>query len=247
MRTGFVCLVCLAAIAAAEVLTALESPLWGIVFHFVILFALILSSAAVGKHPSRGLFLSLGLAPLIRIVSLSMPLAEFSQIYWYLIVSVPLLAGVFAVVRALNLRPREIGLTAGAIPLQCLVALAGIAFGLGDYFILKPQPLVAVLGWQQSIASALILLVAGFVEELAFRGVMQRASAQAAGAWGWLYVAVLYSVLQIGHLSATHCLFALLVALVFGWTVKRSGSILGVTLSHGLINVGLYLVFPFVF
>ena len=192
------------------------------------------------------LYLALSLAPLIRIFSLLMPLAEFSQIYWYLIISLPLLAGIFAIVITFKLRPREIGLSMGAIPLQVVVALAGIGLGFVDYLILEPELLVEALGWQQLIAPALVLLVAtGFVEELVFRGVMQRASVQALGAWGWVYIAVLYSVLQIGHLSAIHCWFALVVALLFGFIVKKTGSLLGVSLSHGIINIALYLVFPF--
>jgi len=124
--------------------------------------------------------------------------------------------------------------------------LAGIAFGLVEYLILKPDPLIAALRWQDVIVPALILVVAtGFVEELAFRGVMQR-SAQVLGSWGWICIAVVFSLLQIGHLSALHWLFVLLVALFFGWIVKRTGSILGVSLSHGLINVCLFLIFPFV-
>jgi len=35
------------------------------------------------------------------------------------------------------------------------------------------------------------------------------------------------------------------VALFFGYSVHKTGSILGVTLSHGLTNIGLFLVFPF--
>ncbi len=248
MRTGLVCLIYLAAIAGAEATTALVDPMWGVTLHFVILFSLVLHSALVGKHPLHRLLLALGLAPLIRILSLSMSLAQFSQIYWYALISIPLLAGIFAVIRVLNLRPREIGLTLGQVPFQGLVALTGVGLGLVAYLILKPAPLVTALGWPESIVPVLILLVAtGLVEELAFRGVMQRTAEEVLGSWGWVYIAVLYSVLNIGHLSAGHSLFVLSVALFFGWTVKRTGSILGVSLCHGLINVGLYLIFPFVF
>jgi membrane protease YdiL (CAAX protease family) len=248
LRTSLLFLIYLAAIAGAELIAALVSSVGGIIFHFALLFSIIYSSAAVGTHPSYKLFLALALAPLIRIASLSMPLAEFSEIYWYLFTSIPLLAGALVIIRLLNLRPKEVGLTAAAIPVQGLVALAGIAFGLIEYFILEPEPLITELNLLEIIAPAIILLVAtGFVEELAFRGVMQHSSAQALGPWGWVYTAVLFSVLQIGHLSAIHWLFVLLVSLLFGWIVKRTGSIAGVSLSHGLTNIGLYLIFPFVF
>ena len=247
MRTALLCLTYLAAIAVAEVLAAVVGPLWGVLFHFVILFLIITNSAVVGKYPSHRLLLALGLAPLIRILGLSLPLVEFSQIYWYLFISIPLAAGIFAVIRALNLTPREVGLTRGSILVQGLVALTGISFGLVEYFILKPEPLILSLGWQEILVPALILLVAtGLVEELVFRGVMQRALERLLGSWGWVYVAVLFTVLQIGHPSAVHCLFVFLVALFFGGVVKKTGSILGVSLSHGLLNIGLYLIFPFV-
>ena len=241
-------LIYLAAFAGAEVVTALINPLWGIVLHFVLLFGLIVASAKASQRQSHGLFLALGLVPLVRIVSLSMPSVDLSQAYWYLVVSFPLLLGAFGIVRVLNRRPAEIGLTVRAIPLQIMVAACGIGIGLLDYVILKPEPLISsALSWRGVVLPALVLLVAtGFVEEMIFRGVIQR-EAEALGAWGWVYTAVLSSLLQIGHHSVFHWLLALAVALLFGWTVKRSGSILGVSLSHGLINIGLYLWFPFLF
>lgn len=243
-RILFACIVYLGALAGAEAVSVLLAPTWGIIFYFAILFTMVYSFAVIGEHGSQRLLLALGLAPLIRIVSLSMPLTEFSQIYWYLLTSIPVLAGVIAVIKTLGLRPSEVGLMVRAIPLQILVASAGIFFGLVAYLILKPEPLISSLNWQEIILPALIFLVAaGFVEELAFRGVMQR-SAQALGSWGWIYVAVLYSMLQIGQLSVQYWSFVLLAAVFFGWIVKRTGSILGVSLSHGLLNIGMYLIFP---
>jgi membrane protease YdiL (CAAX protease family) len=246
-RTVFLCLIYLIAIAGAELITALVSPMGGMIFHLVLLISLILSSAVVSLYQSHRLFLVLSLAPLIRVLALSMSMAQFSEIYWYLFISIPLFAGILAIIRVLNLQPREIAFTGGVGWVQGLIALSGVGFGAIACHILRPEPLIRTLSLPEIIAPALILLVAtGFVEELAFRGVMQRASVQVLGRWGWVYIAVLYSVLQIGHLSALHWLFVLLVAIFFGWAVEKTGSILGVSLSHGLINIGLYLIFPFV-
>jgi membrane protease YdiL (CAAX protease family) len=237
----------LAALAGAEAIAAFVSPLWGIVLHFILLFGLIAASARRSPHQSHGLFLALGLVPLLRIVSFSMPSVDISQTYWYLVASFPLLLGAFAIARASNRRPADIGLTIRAFPLQMVVAVCGIGIGLLDYLILKPEPLISEFSWRGVVVPALVLIVAtGFAEEVVFRGVIQR-EAEALGAWGWVYTAILSSVLQMGHHSILHWFVALAMALFFGWIVKRSGSILGVSLSHGLVNIGLYLLFPFIF
>ncbi len=241
-----VCTLYLLAIAGAEALTAFVDPLWGFIFHFVSLFVLIVNSAISDTFAARRLFLALGLVPLIRITSLAVPLAEFSQIYWYLIISIPILAGILAVARTASFCPNDIGINMRMWPLQILIAATGIGFGAAMYVILEPQAMISELTWQQLIVPVLVLMLAtGLVEELAFRGVIQRA-AQGVGLYGWIYAAVLYAVLQMGFLSWEHGLMALGIALFYGWIVKRTKSIVGVTVSHGLVNVGLYLVFPFV-
>jgi membrane protease YdiL (CAAX protease family) len=237
----------LGAILCAELLTIFVSPLAGIICYLFMLLFLIVNSTAVRMYPIHRFYLALGLVPLIRIVSLAIPLSEVSLVYWYLITAIPVVVGAFAVAAVLKMRPVEIGLTVRAIGVQALVAFFGITIALVDYFILKPEPLIEALTWRDAIVPALVLLVAtGFAEELVFRGVLQRA-AVTLGAWGWIYVAVISSILQIGHHSVLHWLLALGVALLFGWMVKKTGSILGVSLAHGLANICLYLVFPFVF
>jgi hypothetical protein len=66
----------------------------------------------------------------------------------------------------------------------------------------------------------------------------------ALGRWALLYVAVLFAVLHIGYLSVADVLFVGAVGLLFGYIVRLSGSILGVTLAHGLTNIVLFLLLP---
>ena len=49
-------------------------------------------------------------------------------------------------------------------------------------------------------------------------------------------------MLHLGYRSAWDIVFVFGVAIFFGYLVRRTRSIVGVTLSHGLINILLYLV-----
>ncbi len=236
----------LVAIAAAELVVALVNPLGGIILHIVLLLGLVSHASFVARHPRHKFYLALALAPLIRVLSLSMPLTEFPQIYWYAIIAVPLLVAVFAVMQRLDFRPAQIGLTLNRLPLQFVVALTGIPFGIAEFYILRPSPLADSLAWEGMVLPALILLVGtGFVEELVFRGVMQRSATEALGGWGWVYIAGVFTVLHIGYLSWADLGLVLIVGLFFGWVVQKTGSLVGVTLSHGITNIVLYLVVPF--
>ena len=87
----------------------------------------------------------------------------------------------------------------------------------------------------------------GFVEEFVFRGVLQRTSIRALGGWGLSYTAVIFAVLHIIHLSVIDLVFVFVVALFFGWVVNKTGTLLGVTLAHGITNIIIYLIAPFFF
>jgi membrane protease YdiL (CAAX protease family) len=173
-----------------------------------------------------------------------MPLERFNYVYQYLIISVPLAVAVLVIIRVLNLRPSEVGLKLGTLLVECLVALTGIGFGLVEYYILKPQPLVASLTWQGVLPAAIVFLAVGFVVELTFRGVIQHCLLETMGEGGWVCGATLFAMLQIGYQSVAQYFFVLLVGLFFGWTVRKTGSLLGVTLSSALTNIALFVIIP---
>jgi len=236
----------LLAVAVAEVVTVFYMPLWGILCHAVILVALIMHSAVASRYPHRPLLLSLVLVPLVRIISLCMPLANIPQIWWYPIIYVPLLAAAVVAMRILNYKPGQVGLTFKGFPVQLVVGLTGVVFGVAEYFILAPEAMVAELTWQVVWLPVLVfLLCTGFVEEFIFRGVLQRSAVEAFGGWGIVYISLLFATLHMGFLSWIDVAFVFVIALFFGWVVKKTGSLLGVSLSHGITNIVLYLVAPF--
>lgn len=239
-------LVYLALIALAELLTTFAEPRIGLALHGGLLVILLLHTALVSSYPYHRLLLSLALAPLIRMLSLSLPLLDYPVLYWYLIISVPLFVATVLAARILGFSREQLGLTIRKVPLQFFVALTGIPFGVAEYYILRPEPLIANPTWGIILVAGLILMVStGFAEEFIFRGVIQRASVQALGRFGLLYVALLFAVLHIGYGSILDMIFVLVVALLFGWVAEATWSLMGVTLAHGVTNIVLFLVMPF--
>jgi membrane protease YdiL (CAAX protease family) len=236
----------LALITVAELVTTFSDPRVGLVLHGGLLVIVLAHAALASQQPYHRLVLCLVLAPLTRILSLALPLADFDQIYWYLIISIPLFVATALLVRLLGFSRQQIGLSVRKVPLQLLVALTGITFGIVEYFILRPGLPMDEPTWQGMFLSAMVLMICtGFAEELIFRGLLQRTSVQVLGRFGLLYVAILFAVLHIGYRSAADVAFVFCVALLFGWVAEATWSLVGVTLAHGLTNIVLFLVMPF--
>ena len=237
----------LAAITGAEVVTSLVSPLGGIICHLFIFVALIVHSSLNTDSPNYKLLLALCLVPLTRILSLSMPLAQFPLINRYVIIYTILFLAGWLTMRRINFTARQIGLAVRRPYLQLAVGLSGVAFGIIEYLILRPKPIVPEVTWVAVLLSIFIMIVGtGFVEEFIFRGVAQRASIEVLGRWGIFYIAFLFAILHLIHQSPIDLIFVFAVGLFFGWVVNKTGSLLGVTLSHGITNILLYVIFPFV-
>lgn len=243
-------IVYLLAITTAEIVTVFLQPLWGIVAHIAILVTVIMRSARTADKPQRQLVLALALVPLTRIVSLSMPLVNIPQIWWYPIMYGPLAIAAVAIMRILGYSRGDVGLnlSLSSLPVQLAIGLTGFGLGVAEYHILKPEVWVDKFIWSELWLPSLMLGAStGFVEEFIFRGVLQRSAWERFGWGGLIYVSVIFAVLHVGFLSWVDIIFVFGVALLFAWIVKRTGSLLGVTLAHALTNVTLYLMAPLLF
>ena len=233
-------------IAVAEALTTFMDPVYGVSLHAIILISLLVLSALKSSGNPSSLFLSLSLAPLIRIVSLSLPLAYFPRYAWYLVAGLAVLLAALTLMRVEGLGFREVGVTFSSPLAQVAVGLTGIPFGIIEYYILRPEPLAVGMPLTDIVLLAVALIFfTGFAEELVFRGVMQRSAVEAFG-WkaGLLGVSVVFSILHMGWLSTLDVLFVFTIGLFFGFIAFKTGSIIGVSLSHGLTNVILFLLMP---
>ena len=235
-------------VAGAELVTCYAAK-YGIVFHAIILFALLIHSALIlTADPEFSRFLAvLIIAPLIRILSLSMPLAHFSYITWFAIISIPVYIAIFTCMYIQHLKLQDVALALPRLkhlPLELAVILFAVPFGILEYYVLKPG-IIVELRLEALIIPALIMLVCtGFPEELAFRGLMQYHATRTMGFFGIIFISTLFGFLHIGNLSVLDVLLAGSVGFIFSLVVRKTGSLYGVSISHGVINIMLFLIAP---
>jgi membrane protease YdiL (CAAX protease family) len=240
-------LVYLAAMAVGEGIAVYSSRQDGMVIYGFT-FAILLAHFYLERESlERKLLLALALVPLIRLSDLAIPLASFYDLYRYVIISIPVLIATVAVLRVMEFQPDDVGFLVRYLPLQIAVALTGIPLGLAGYFIFNPQRLVIGLTWGDMVLPGIIFVVCvGFVQELIFRGLLQHASGQILGGWGILYVSLLFAISNMGQLSVLNMIFLFGVAVYFSLVVKKTGSLLGVSLAHGIMRMGVSLMMPVV-
>lgn len=242
----FITVVYLTAITIAEIIVVFSQPLAGIIAHLLVLTALLTHASVKLNDPGHRLLLGLTLAPLTRVLSLATPVGNFPQIFWFPLIYTPLLIAALLVKFNLHIPAAEIGVKWGKIPVQALVILVAPILGTIEYLILAPVGLIAPpLTFRSAwLPSLIIIATTGFVEEFIFRGILQKLSKEVLGSWGWIYVSFLFAVLHLGFLAIADVLYVFAIALLFSWVAKKSGSLLGVSLSHGLSNVFLYVIVP---
>lgn len=237
----------MAALGGAEWVTAEVSSAVGLGLHAVlILFLLVRSYATVGKESDAHVALSL--LPLLRVVSLTVPLELASPTDQLGLVSALFLVSFFFAARALRYgasAARDLNFRAFA--LQLLIALSGPLLGLLLYtYTFVPLPALADgLELEQVARPAVSLFAAGVVEELFFRGLLLTALTRLLGAWqGIALSALFYASFHLSWQSWPLVGFMLLQGLLFGWSAFRTKSVVGVALAHGLANLALFIFLP---
>lgn len=235
------------AIAGAEIVGAFISVFLGTLAYAVLLFILINHYAFTRHSLYQGFLLVLALVPLLRILSVAMPIRQVPQVYWYAMVGGPLLIGVMLTARVLRLSLNDLGLQPQAWLPQLPIALSGLPLGIVAFLLVRPKPLVASFYWLDiAIAAVILMIFVGFVEEIIFRGLLQQAMNETFGRATIFYSSILFAIVYLGSLSVSYIFFMGLVGFFFAWCVAKTESIWGVVLSHSVLSIGMMVVWPFV-
>jgi membrane protease YdiL (CAAX protease family) len=258
----------LLAVILAELLTAIGYGSIGLILYYILLIVIFIQAMRIcmivddediqqtvdaspaGRNVLKvryRLNLALMLFFLIRVVGLPLFLADLSISYLLLLAGVLLFTAAFFIIRSAGYRAQDIYLTFSSpilyfLTLQLIIGVSGIPLGLIEKKLLPVTTALFPPQVQYGEAVFILFCFSGFLEELIFRGVLLRAAGDYMGVIGGsLYVSCLFAALQISQLLFLGVIYAFLVSLFFCWIVRRTGSIWGVTIAHGLMNMLLYL------
>jgi uncharacterized protein len=239
-------LIYLAVMGIAELTIMMINPYIGIALHYGLIIVLLFHSVSIRKHIFYRLLVVLTLPPLIRVLSLALPLAALPVIYWYLIISIPVFIAAVFTVRLLAIRTYAFLPTRETLFTQGLIGVSGLGLGVVEYLILKPQPLFENPAiFEFSFAVIILFVCTGLVEELVFRNLLQVTAIECLDVrFSLIYLSFLFAVFYIGHGSLAHLVFIFLAGCYFNWVVFSTRCIFGVTVAHALTNITPLLIIP---
>jgi uncharacterized protein len=237
-----------AAILEAEVAVALVAPIMGVILHGAVIVAIANIYLFIPSIPHRRALIPLLLFPILRLLSVTIPIAVLPRIYWYPAIGLPWLLSALIVVWFLrpSLDTLQIhGWRHGEILRQGIFGLTGIALAFLVFFLAPAKPIVADGNWRSLVLGGLFLTVfSGFSEEFVFRFLVQSQLESVFGRAGIIIAAMLGAALYIPTLSLPLVAFWMIAGMIFGFWVHRTRSLWGVVLAHSLINVGSILLLP---
>jgi len=195
------------------------------------------------------LLLALTLVPLIRIMSLVLPLSSFAQISWFILTGVAVYLAFIVIKIQQKIELNDCGVRLPKtkhIPIEIGIIVLGIPMGFAEYFILKPDSIIQFLTIKNIVLVFIVFLFSiSLMEEIIFRGLLQSKAIEILGKWkAILFVTVIFAALHIGNLSFLDCILVFAIGLLYALVVYKTKTIIGVTISHTIVNLFLFVICP---
>src|SRR5258706_9816284 len=102
------------------------TPFIGLALNALLLAALFFLGTHARVQNQRRVLLAFALVPLIRLVTLSLPLTVYPTLYWPLLTGLPLCLAIYFVLWSTSLSLADVGFRGGSWRLQLTVAPSGI-------------------------------------------------------------------------------------------------------------------------
>jgi membrane protease YdiL (CAAX protease family) len=211
-----------------------------------VLIVLFLSTIYMKNEDIRKTYQALMLLPLLRLISLSMPLFDTTLCSLFF-VYVPL--AVSAAITAVHqkLTRTEVGITLRRIWLYFPLAIfIGFGLALVEYQITRPGYLIPNLGPLNLIKLTVVMVFfVGLVEEFVFRSILQTRFHKIFGAGtAILLSSILFSLMHFGYGLSYEILCTFFIGIFMGYLFYKTKSLPLIVLIHGFLNVYLFGFIP---
>jgi len=218
------------------------------------------------------LFLAIGIYIVISVTRLSQPITDCaeslaliplyivftSSLPWFFVNQQYLLPAVYSIILALclwhiyqkRLSFSELGFKKDKWLKYVLVGIViGIPIGSVEYLILHPAPAFPTFEFKYLLRDLVYMVgLVGLGEELLFRGLVQRDLTKALGwKWGLILASLLFAVMHLTWRSVPELIFVFFAGLLFGYLYYRTKSLVMPIVIHGIGNVMLVAVMPYLF
>ena len=233
----------LAASLCAEIVLPFAPIATGIVDALVLVAALShfgwaqRSPLAIGDPPTR-LLPAVALLPLLRLLSLTMPVPEFPTFIWLALAGAPLVLAIIVAARLTSMDILEVGLARISRSWQSgALVLMGVPAGLALAWLQEPSFSSTDT---PAGAFAIALVAVGFAaipEELIFRGLLQPLMSQTVGRSAVVIAALASGLTYAGSRSPGVMALMFGVGILYGWEVWRTNSIWAPIIGHSLLLV----------
>jgi len=133
----------------------------------------------------------------------------------------------------------------GFVPQLGMGLAFGLIIGFLEYFVLRPQPILAGASTFQMLAYILIVLtvMVGVVEELLFRGLLQSSLEKVMPVWQAIgLTSIIFGLMHVGWMNPLEVLLAYGAGVAFGCLAVATDSLVSPIVAHGFGNLLLYLI-----
>jgi CAAX protease family protein len=226
-------------IVGAELITIFVGVIPGLILYALLLIGITNLIFFSKRIADRKIYLMLIPLPLLRILSLTLPLPQLAPFLWYILIGIPLLFSTLWIVRVTRFSQLRLNLNLMDWIGQYIFGMSGIPLGVIAFLVLKQSPDINQnSNWIWIIIQLLTLTLFGAIsEEIIFRGLIQQAFSDTFGYLSIFITSVLYACMFIGTLSIAYILFFSLTGLLFSIWVHFSKSLWGSIVAHTLLNI----------
>jgi membrane protease YdiL (CAAX protease family) len=235
------------ALVVAETVTLLSGPTLGLLAWALVLCGLLVMSLRLGQRSHQRVALSFAVLPLVRILSLALPAAILPMMFWYLEIGLASFEAILLVMRRLDLSLGDIGVRRAPVGEVLTVGAIGAFLGVPAYLIVGSVHLGqggGILGLV--MASAVVIVFVGVLEEVLFRGLIQSAGTELMSRGGVVLSVAATTLMYAATLNLRYIVFMALVATFFGIIARRSGSIAAPIAGHAALAWVQLLLLPMI-